>query len=86
LARSSAARPVTAKIRRLFDPMLSSDTSEMGPICPSESTWVPPQNSSDVSPAWMTRTVEPYLSPKKAMAPMRSASSSEVSVVSPARR
>ncbi len=53
----------------------------ISPICPSASTWVPPQNSSDVSPARMTRTVEPYLSPKKAIAPMRSASPSEVSVV-----
>ena len=48
--RSRATRPVTAKIRRLFEPMLSSDTNAMGPICPSESTWVPPQNSNDRLP------------------------------------
>ncbi len=56
---------MTAKMRRLFDPMLSSDTNEIGPICPRESTWIPPQNSNDVPPAWMTRTVSPYLSSKK---------------------
>ena len=74
--------PVTAKIRRVFEPMEPSDSSVMVPICPSESTWVPPQNSSEAGPACTTRTDEPYLSPKKAMAPMLSASSREVSVVS----
>ena len=69
-------------MRRVFDPMEPSDRSVIGPIWPSESTWVPPQNSSDAGPAWTTRTDEPYLSPKKAMAPMCSASSREVSVVS----
>ncbi len=54
----------------------------IGPICPSESTCVPPQNSSDVGPACTTRTDAPYLSPKNAMAPIFSASSREVSVVS----
>ena len=61
--------------------MEPSDTSVTGPICPSESTWVPPQNSSDVGPACTTRTDEPYLSPKNAMAPIFSASSRDVSVV-----
>ena len=66
----------------MFEPMELSDNSVIVPICPSESTWVPPQNSSEVDPARTTRTEEPYLSPKKAMAPMSSASSREVSVVS----
>ncbi len=75
------ACPVTAKIRRVLEPMEPSESSVMGPIWPSESTWVPPQNSSDVGPACTTRTDEPYLSPKKAIAPMCSASSRDVSVV-----
>ena len=81
-ARSNDTNPVTAKIRRVFEPMEPSDSSVIVPICPSESTWVPPQNSSDVDPACTTRTDDPYLSPKKAMAPMFSASSRDVSVVS----
>ena len=75
-------KPVTAKSRRVFEPMEPSDSNVMVPICPSESTWVPPQNSSEAGPACTTRTDEPYLSPKKAMAPMPSASSRDVSVVS----
>ena len=62
--------------------MEPSERSVIGPIWPSESTWVPPQNSSEVGPARTTRTDEPYLSPKNAMAPIFSASSREVSVVS----
>ncbi len=62
--------------------MEPSDCRVIMPICPSESTWVPPQNSSELPPARTTRTDEPYLSPKKAMAPMLSASSRDVSVVS----
>ena len=83
-ARSNDTNPVTAKSRRVFDPMELSDSLVIMPICPSESTWVPPQNSSELGPACTTRTDEPYLSPKKAMAPMLSASSREVSVVSTA--
>ena len=66
----------------MLEPIDPSDSSVMGPICPRESTWVPPQNSSEVGPACTTRTDAPYLSPKNAMAPICSASSREVSVVS----
>ena len=66
----------------MFEPIEPSESSVTVPICPSESTCVPPQNSSELGPACTTRTDEPYLSPKKAMAPMFSASSREVSVVS----
>ena len=37
-------------------------------MSPVRATWVPPQNSFD-SPMVTTRTVSPYFSPKKAMAP-----------------
>ena len=81
-ARAREGLPVRAKIRRVFDPMEPSETRLIGPMRPSPATWVPPQNSSESGPACTTRTESPYLSPKKAMAPMRSASSREVSVVS----
>ena len=71
-------------MRRVFEPMDPSESRVIGPIWPSESTCVPPQNSSELGPACTTRTDAPYLSPKKAMAPICSASSREVSVVSTA--
>ncbi len=43
---------------------------------------MPPQNSSEAGPARTTRTEEPYLSPKKATAPIFSASSRVASTVS----
>ena len=47
---------VTAKRRRVFEPMEPSESKVIGPIWPSESTWVPPQNSNDAGPACTTRT------------------------------
>ena len=39
------------------------------------SRWVPPQNSKDSAPIFTTRTVSPYFSPKRAVAPSFFASS-----------
>ena len=50
-----------------------SDTTVMGPIMPRAPTWVPPHSSMECGPARTTRTRSPYLSPKKARAPMASA-------------
>ena len=60
-------------MRRRFDPIELSLTTFTAPICPMLRTCVPPQNSSD-GPARSTRTFSPYLSPKKAIAPICSAS------------
>ena len=38
-------RPVTASMRRRFEPIEPSDTIFIGPMSPSARTWVPPQNS-----------------------------------------
>ena len=65
--------PVTASMRRRFEPIEPSDTTLMGPISPVACTCVPP-HSSRLGPASRTRTTSPYLSPKKAMAPMAWAS------------
>ena len=77
--RSKALVPVTASSRRVFEPMDDSETTVMGPIMPSAPTWVPPHNSMEWGPARTTRTRSPYLSPKKARAPMASASALVVS-------
>ena len=45
-----------------------SSVSLKNAMSPVRATWVPPQNSFD-SPIVTTRTVSPYFSPKKAMAP-----------------
>ena len=44
------------------------------PISPVAATCVPPQNSIEV-PNWITRTLSPYFSPKRAIAPNSLASS-----------
>ena len=49
------------------DRTLGNDLDQ--PMSPRAFTWVPPQNSSD-GPARKTRTSSPYLSPKKATAPI----------------
>ena len=77
--RAKLPSPVSASMRRRLAPIDPSDTTVIGPIIPSAPTWVPPQSSTDRPPASTTRTTSPYLSPKKAMAPMRSASSLVVS-------
>ena len=38
-------------------------------MSPRARTWVPPHSSTERRPASSTRTMSPYLSPKKAMAP-----------------
>ena len=71
--------PVTANSRRVFEPMDDSEVMVMGPIIPRAPTWVPPHSSMEWGPARTTRTRSPYLSPKKARAPMASASALDVS-------
>ena len=73
-SRASDASPVTASIRRVFEPMEASETTCSGPIVPEGVTWVPPHSSTESCPASTTRTTSPYFSPKKAMAPALSAS------------
>ena len=62
-------------------PIDDSEVTSSVPISAEVPTWVPPQNSTEKSPTETTRTCSPYLSPKKASAPMASASSLEVSSV-----
>ena len=64
---------MTAKSRRVLDPMDDSEMMVIGPIMPRAPTWVPPHSSMEWGPARTTRTRSPYLSPKKASAPMASA-------------
>ena len=71
--------PVTASMRRVLEPIEASDMTVMGPIMPRAPTWVPPHSSTEWGPARTTRTRSPYLSPKKARAPMASASDLDVS-------
>ena len=66
---SSTARPVTASTRRMLEPMDDSAVILKAPMSPRARTWVPPHSSTEWRPASSTRTVSPYLSPKKAMAP-----------------
>ena len=73
----SAARPVTASIRRIPPPMDDSPRTNRVPTWPVAETWVPPQTSTlKESPLDMLtmRTTSPYRSPKKAKAPWRTAS------------
>ena len=74
--------PVVAKMRRMLEPIDSSDTILIGPMSPSARTWVPPHSSIEDAPACSTRTRSPYFSPKNAIAPSCSASSFGVSVAS----
>ncbi len=71
--------PVMASMRRRFAPIEDSATIFTGPMSPSARTCVPPQSSVDRRPASSTRTMSPYLSPKKAMAPRAAASALVVS-------
>ncbi len=59
--------------------MEPSLTTLIVPMSPSARTCVPPHSSRLLRPASRTRTTSPYLSPKKAMAPMASASAFVVS-------
>ena len=65
--------PVTASMRRRLAPIELSPRILIGPMVPRAWTWVPPHSSTDWRPASTTRTTSPYFSPKKAMAPSRSA-------------
>ena len=71
--------PVTASMRRRLEPIEPSLTILMVPMSPSARTCVPPHSSRLLRPASSTRTMSPYLSPKKAMAPIASASAFVVS-------
>ena len=66
------SNPVVASTRRMFEPIDPSDTTLTVPTSPRARTWVPPHSSTD-GPASTTRTMSPYLSPKKASAPSSSA-------------
>ena len=77
-SRATLPSPVTASMRRRFEPIEPSLTILIVPMSPVARTWVPPQSSSE-EPASSTRTMSPYLSPKKAIAPIASASSFVVS-------
>ncbi len=81
--RAAAARrwpaPVTASMRRRLEPIDPSLTTLTVPMSPVARTWVPPHSSRLLRPASRTRTMSPYLSPKKAVAPIASASSFDVS-------
>ena len=59
--------------------MEPSDTTLIGPMSPVRRTWVPPHSSVECGPASRTRTMSPYFSPKKAMAPSSAASALVVS-------
>ena len=71
--------PDTASMRRMFEPIEASLMIFTGPMSPSAFTWVPPHSSVEWGPASRTLTTSPYLSPKKAMAPICSACSLVVS-------
>ena len=76
LARISRFLPVTASMRRM---PAATDASLMilkQPIWAVFLTWVPPQNSVDQPQTSTTRTISPYFSPNRAMAPIFLASSS----------
>ena len=63
----------------MLEPIEPSLTILRSPMSPRAATCVPPQSSMEFGPARRTRTLSPYFSPKKAMAPSASASSLVVS-------
>ena len=75
---SSTALPVMASIRRTPAATLLSERMRTMPMQPVLLAWHPPQNST-LEPNCMTRTLSPYFSPKRAMAPSFLASSMGVS-------
>jgi hypothetical protein len=78
-SRSRAAMPATASRRRTPEATAPSEMILMAPIWPVLATWVPPHSSVEKSGMLMTRTVSPYFSPKRAMAPEAKASSMGIS-------
>ena len=62
-------------MRRTPEATEPSDLMRKAPALAVLSRWVPPQNSMEKSPISTTRTVSPYFSPKRAMAPRFLASS-----------
>ena len=73
-SNSSTRAPVYASIRRTPAATELSDMIFTIPIFPVAATCVPPQNSIE-EPNWITRTLSPYFSPKRAIAPSSLASS-----------
>ena len=71
---SSTALPVIASIRRTPAATLLSLRIRTIPIRPVLLAWQPPQNST-LFPNWITRTLSPYFSPNRAIAPNFLASS-----------
>ena len=81
-ARSrNASRPTRASTRRFDAPTDDSPTRLTSPISALEETCVPAQSSRDHGPPMSTiRTVSPYFSPNRAIAPSDFASSSETTL------
>src|SRR6266704_4283014 len=76
----SAPRPASASMRRMPAAMPRSCVTLSSPIDPVLEACVPPHSSRLKPGTSITRTTSPYLSPKKARAPRRSASSSGIVV------
>ena len=79
---SKETRPVVASIRRT--PLATENSLWMWntPTLAVLSRWVPPQNSTEYpSPMSTTRTLSPYFSPNRAMAPVFLASSMGMTLV-----
>ena len=79
---SRDACPVVASMRRT--PEATENSLEMWntPALAVLSRWVPPQNSTEYPPMSTTRTVSPYFSPNRAVAPVFLASSMSITLVS----
>ena len=82
LRSASTPEPVTASIRLTPAATEFSETILKRPIFAVLSTCVPPQNSTEKSPALTTLTISPYFSPNRAIAPSFLASSIGISLVS----
>ena len=74
--------PVIISMRRVPAATELSETMRKRPISPVAPTWHPPHSSLEKSPNFTTRTVLPYFSPKRAMAPDFFAVSISVSKIS----
>ena len=69
-------------MRRTPEATEASDRMRNGPTFAVLSRCVPPQNSSESSPIFTTRTVSPYFSPNRAVAPSFCASAIGRTIVS----
>ena len=78
-SRAITPEPVTPSILRTPEATDDSETMRNNPIWEVFFTWVPPQNSTDLSSTLTTRTTSPYFSPNSAIAPSFLASSRAIS-------